>query len=160
MGRFRERYPRLARYYSNDFDATTATFRAGPRAELVTDDAGKLSDQLQKATGERVAALDGVALQAAHETVFGGKDAAVRDRGPKENATRDIERGLETARGSDRDGKPRDMRPSHVRIGWDSVGNAQANDRNPGSSPGLQRNAGIEKAMDPTAKPVELDLGM
>ena len=40
-------------------------------AELVTDDAWKLSDQLERATGERVAALDGAAMEAAHETVFG-----------------------------------------------------------------------------------------
>ena len=45
--------------------------RARDAAELVTDDAWKLSDQLERATGERVAALDGAAMEAAHETVFG-----------------------------------------------------------------------------------------
>ena len=44
--------------------------RARDAAELVTDDAWKLSDQLERATGERVAALDGAAMEAAHETVF------------------------------------------------------------------------------------------
>ena len=58
-----------------------AISRARDRAELVTDDAWKLADQLQKATGERVAALDGVALQAAHDTVFGVKGANERERG-------------------------------------------------------------------------------
>ncbi len=33
IGRLRERYPRVARYYAIDFDAATATFRAEPRAE-------------------------------------------------------------------------------------------------------------------------------
>ncbi len=48
-----------------------AISRARDTAELVTDDAWKLSDQLERATGERVAALDGAAMEAAHETVFG-----------------------------------------------------------------------------------------
>ena len=33
IGRLRERYPRVARYYAIDFDAATATFRAEPSAE-------------------------------------------------------------------------------------------------------------------------------
>ena len=47
-----------------------AISRARDAAELVTDDAWKLSDQLERATGERVAALDGAAMEAAHEAVF------------------------------------------------------------------------------------------
>ncbi len=53
--------------------------RARDGAELVTDDAWKLSDQLERATGERVAALDGAAMEAAHETVFGLEPDLERD---------------------------------------------------------------------------------
>ena len=42
-----------------------AISRARDHAELVTDDAGKLYGQLERATGERIAALDGVAKEAA-----------------------------------------------------------------------------------------------
>ncbi len=58
-----------------------AISRARDRAELVTDDASKLSDQLEKATGERVAALDGVAEQAAYEAVLGVEPPRDLDHG-------------------------------------------------------------------------------
>ena len=56
-----------------------AISRARDAAELVTDDAWKLSDQLERATGERVAALDGAAMEAAHETAFGLEQTLERD---------------------------------------------------------------------------------
>ncbi len=56
-----------------------AISRARDAAELVTDDAWKLSDQLERATGERVAALDGAAMEAAHEVVFGLETDHERD---------------------------------------------------------------------------------
>ena len=56
-----------------------AISRARDGAELVTDDAWKLSDQLERATGERVAALDGAAMEAAHETAFGLETDHERD---------------------------------------------------------------------------------
>ena len=73
-----------------------AISRARDRAELVTDDAWKLADQLEKATGERISALDGVALQAAHETVFGGGDRARREPAHAREAPEATERGRET----------------------------------------------------------------
>ncbi|MCY4487123.1 MAG: AAA family ATPase [Deltaproteobacteria bacterium] len=66
-----------------------AISRARDAAELVTDDAWKLSDQLERATGERVAALDGAAMEAAHEAVFGLETDHERD-------------GEQDARGHDR----------------------------------------------------------
>ncbi len=51
--------------------------RARDRAELVTDDAKELRAQLQAATGERIAALEGVG-----ETVEAGRDRAVDAVGP------------------------------------------------------------------------------
>ena len=49
-----------------------AISRASDRADLVTDDPKRLADQLERATGERVAALDAVAEQAGPEA---GKQA-------------------------------------------------------------------------------------
>ena len=47
--------------------------RARDRAELVTDDAGKLLASLQEATGERIAALDAVEGKTARNVAeFGG----------------------------------------------------------------------------------------
>ena len=45
--------------------------RARDTALLVTDDAHRLADQLERATGQRLAALDATVRQAAHEAVFG-----------------------------------------------------------------------------------------
>ena len=101
-----------------------AISRARDAAKLVTDDAWKLSDQLERATGERVAALDGAAMQAAHEVVSGlgpdherdgdqaarGHDGA--DRGVEEEHSTDLEHerdpgpGLETDLEPDRSGGP------------------------------------------------------
>ena len=47
-----------------------AVSRAGDAARLVTDDARKLADRLERATGEHPAALDATARQALRETVF------------------------------------------------------------------------------------------
>ena len=62
-------------------------------AELFTDDAWKLAVQLRKATGSRVLALDGVALQAAHDTAFGVGNRAECAPGHAPSVT---ERGRET----------------------------------------------------------------
>ena len=51
-----------------------AISRARDAAQLVTDDAHKLADRLERATGERLPALDATAKQVAWETVF-GRDA-------------------------------------------------------------------------------------
>ena len=72
-----------------------AISRARDVAELVTDDAWKLSDQLERATGERVAALDGAAMQAAHETVFGLEADLERDGDQTAPGHETMNRGLE-----------------------------------------------------------------
>ncbi len=58
-----------------------AISRARDHAELVTDDARKLSEQLERATGERISALDGVAREAAHEAELGLEPPEERDAG-------------------------------------------------------------------------------
>jgi len=72
-----------------------AISRARDAAELVTDDAWKLSDQLERATGERVAALDGAAMEAAHETVFGLETDQERDGDQEARAIDGADRILE-----------------------------------------------------------------
>ncbi|MDE0035586.1 MAG: relaxase domain-containing protein [Deltaproteobacteria bacterium] len=81
-----------------------AISRARDDAELVTDDAWKLSDQLERATGERVSALDGAAKEAAHEAIFGVERPGGRDRDPaeKEQAALDPDkpdRGIDSGDG-------------------------------------------------------------
>ena len=76
-----------------------AISRARDHAELVTDDARKLSDQLERATGERISALDGVAREAAHETELGLDPPEERDAGHVERIDREHEAELEAATG-------------------------------------------------------------
>ena len=85
-----------------------AISRAPDHAGLVTDDAGKLSDQLERATGERVAALDGVAKAAAHEAAFGLEPSQDRDAGHADR----MDRGHETELQTDREHEP-EHRPWH-----------------------------------------------
>ena len=69
--------------------------RARDAAELVTDDAWKLSDQLERATGERITALDGAAMEAAHEAVFGLETGHERDGDQEARGHDGTERALE-----------------------------------------------------------------
>ncbi len=153
-----------------------AISRARDRAELITDDAWKLADQLQRATGERVAALDGVALQAAHDTVFGVKGANERERGHALHAPEAADQGRGAGReapaeygrgpgpryktGRDRNGNLPEPGPGRHRSGRESGGNGSAIDRGRGHARGSERDSANEKAMEPAPKPVELDLGM
>ena len=64
--------------------------RARDRAELVTDDAAELRAQLQAATGERIAALEGIGemkREAPDKAGEAARDRSVRpERGPGEGA--------------------------------------------------------------------------
>ena len=113
-----------------------AISRARDRAELVTDDASKLSDQLEKATGERIAALDGVAKQAAYEAVFGVELHRDFDHKSSERSTGREQTGLATGK-TDHDLDHRDGRLS-----------------------GPQRDSGQEKTSEPQQRSTELDLGL
>ena len=153
-----------------------AISRARDRAELVTDDAWKLADQLQKATGERVAALDGVALQAAHDTVFGVKGANERERGHALRAPEAADQGRDGASaapsehgretgprrdtGRDHDGNLPEPGAGRHRSGRESGGNDHGIDRGRGQSLRSERESVTEKAAEPSLKSVELDLGM
>ena len=149
-----------------------AISRARDRAELVTDDARKLAEQLEKATGERVAALDGVALQAAHETVFGVGDRAKRGPDHARQAPEATERGHDAGHdvpweyghgpvdrhetGRERDGNLPEPGAGRHEGGRDSgrAGHWRGRSHEPG------REAAAEKSMEPTQKSIDLDLGL
>ncbi|MCY3788441.1 MAG: hypothetical protein OXH63_06595, partial [Gemmatimonadetes bacterium] len=149
-----------------------AISRARDRAELVTDDAWKLADQLEKATGERIAALDGVALQAAHETALGIMRGAERASDRTRHAPGATERSHEAEHdvpweyrhgpadrhetGRDRDGNLPEEGAGRHRGGRESG----SNDRGPGHARGRGRDSATEKSMEPRPKSVDLDLGM
>ncbi len=131
-----------------------AISRSRDRAELVTDDARELADQLEKATVERVAALDGVALQAAHETVFGAGNSAERGRDALSERGRGPGAGYNTGR--DRAGNLPEPGAGRHEGGRDSGRSGHWR----GRWHGPEREAATEKSMEPAPKPVELDLGM
>ena len=137
-----------------------AISRARDRAELITDDAWKLADQLERATGERIAALDGVALQAAHETAFAVAGRAERGPDHARHAPETTERGRgagtrhKTGRG--RDGTLPEPGAGRHRGGRESGGSGRGH----GRSHGPGREAAAEKSMESAPKSVELDLGM
>ncbi len=72
-----------------------AISRARDHAELVTDDARKLSEQLERATGERISALDGVVKEAAHEPELGLEPPEERDAGHMDRMEREYEPELQ-----------------------------------------------------------------
>ena len=83
-----------------------AISRARDAAMLVTDDAHRLADRLERATGERLAALDATAQRAAYETVFGRDPAHDRAGDYVTRAPDAMDRGDEVARDG-RDGHER-----------------------------------------------------
>ena len=137
-----------------------AISRARIRAELVTDDAHKLADQLERATGERLAALDATAKQAAWETVFGRDAGQERERDHVSRAPDAMDRSLE----SDRDGQREHERELHSRRGIDREARrehrieretGQDRDRN-----SRGRSAGRERTTQDSGKPGrEIDSG-
>ncbi|MDE0374008.1 MAG: hypothetical protein OXI73_15900, partial [Rhodospirillales bacterium] len=149
-----------------------AISRARDRAELVTDDARQLADQLEKATGERVAALDGVALQAARETELGVGDHAKREPDHAREAPEAAERGRDSGHevpweygrgsdprqdtGRDRDGNLPEPGAERHQGGRDSGRSGHWR----GRSHEPEREAAAEKSMEPAQKSVDLDLGM
>ena len=80
--------------------------RARDHAELVTDDARKLSDQLERATGERISALDGVAKEAAHEAELGLEPPEERDAGHADRMDREHETEFQPDPGHGREHQP------------------------------------------------------
>ena len=153
-----------------------AVSRARDRAELVTDDAWKLADQLERATGERVTALEGVARKAAHERVFGAEPPRDRDglalALAREAIDRDAEAGREArlddghgrqagrGTGRERTERTRERGSGQERTPQDSGASGRGFHREdgPGGEPG--RDAGRDRADDHQPRSVDMDLGI
>ena len=153
-----------------------AISRARDRAELITDDAHKLADQLERATGERVSALDATAEKAAREAVFDHEPAHERDRDHVTRALDRMDRGVEPDRQRDREnerehridretGKGREEKSSGRSAGRERTDQDSGNrDRGIGEDPsrtsGPNRESEHEKAVEPKHKSIDLDMGM
>ena len=157
-----------------------AISRARDAALLVTDDAHRLADQLERATGARLAALDATARQAAHEAVFGrgtghdqaadhvtrASDAIDRGAGPDRGDGRGHERGDGIERnpspepGRDHDGKPQNRGAGRERAGPD-VGKPDLG-KGPGdeSRQETPRQSELERAAEPKQRSRDLDMDM
>ncbi len=149
-----------------------AISRARDAARLVTDDAWKLADKLERATGERLAALDATAKQAAWETVFGREGDRDRAGDHAARAPDPMDRGDEVARvgrdgherggetGRERDGKAAGRSAERARSGQDSAGKDHEFDGGGGRQGGVSRDTANDNAAEPKQKTPDLDLGM
>ncbi|MCY4122756.1 MAG: hypothetical protein OXG72_17750, partial [Acidobacteria bacterium] len=139
-----------------------AISRARESAVLVTDDAHRLADQLERATGERLAALDATAKRAAWEAVF-GRDRD-RDRGEdhltRASDAKDLGRGIERDAGARLGGKSRDRSAGRGPTGRDAFTVDRGIDREPGHANGPGRDTGHDKATEPKRKTPDFDLGL
>ena len=153
-----------------------AISRARDRADLITDDPQRLADHLQRATGERVAALEGVARHAEREVArqaglplerHGGQ---ARDAGeaadlgrqaegnPERSEGRKGRSGHEIDRGRDRGSSERDKErartlPDPGRRDRELVG-----ERSDLGQPA--RESEREKTLEPKQKSRDMDLGL
>ena len=164
-----------------------AISRARDAAQLVTDDAHKLSNRLERATGERLAALDATAQRAAYETVFGREHDRERAGDHLTRASEAMDRGDEVARdGQGERGRERDSgrglgrEPLRERerdhrlvreTGQDrDAGRGRDDTKSSGKGDGLERGgerqhkvpreSELEKAAEPKQKSRDFDLGL
>ena len=153
-----------------------AVSRARDRAELVTDDAWKLADQLERATGERVTALEGVAKKAAHERVYGAepprdreglavalaRDAIDRDAEAGREGRLEDGHGRQDGRGTGRERTEQTREPGsgHGQTPQGSGASGRGFHREDGPSAEPGRDAGRDRADDHQPKSVDMDLGM
>ena len=145
-----------------------AISRARDRADLVTDDPKRLADQLERATGERIAALDAVAEQV---VLADGKqgELTLEMHGERSWEVGDgLDRGQEAERievGEARTGheigvKSPDLDEERTQEFTDSgqmdqeLGNERSEDRGPESE------SEQEKTQEPIQQPLDLDLGL
>ena len=153
-----------------------AISRARDRADLITDDPKRLADHLQRATGERVAALDGVAEHAAREAarqveppherepdyLVRAFEAIDRGPGPVREGQRELEfersAGNETGRGRG------EKSPGRGKERERALPDSGRRDRERGGEPGdfgqRARQSEQEKTPEPKQKSRDLDLGL
>ncbi len=163
-----------------------AISRARETAMLVTDDAHKLADQLQRATGERLAALDATAKQAAWAAVFERGAGHDREANRLTRAPDAMDKGLEPERqdgrghpsrdgigrdsgrehriaretGRERDGKSAERSTDRERSGKESTGKDRGLDRGGVSRQQSSRESELEKAAGAKQKSREFDMGL
>ena len=143
-----------------------AISRARDHAELVTDDARKLSEQLERATGERISALDGVVKEAVHEPELGLEPPEERDAGHMDRMEREYEPELQPDAGReplhDLDWED-DLKSPERSAGLDADG-LEYWDTEPEPEPQEDRSRGPEPepiqetTLDPEEKENEMDL--
>ena len=116
-----------------------AVSRARDSAELVTDDAKRLAYRLEKAIGERVAALDAAKKYVVPGVEIGGELSLERD-----------------------DSRAREGRdvPEQVRASQDSGRRGRGSERGGDRSYEPQRDSGHEKTQEPNRKSVDMDFGL
>ena len=119
-----------------------AISRARDRTDLVTDDPKRLADQLLRATGGRVAALDAV------------------DRSREAERIEDREYGRESGTGRDDDRKSLGRAAGRDGAGSDSDKKDREIERGDGPSREPDRRSEQKMTREPKQKPLDLDLGM
>ena len=167
-----------------------AISRARETAMLVTDDAHKLAGQLERATGERLAALDATAKQAAWAAVFGRDAGHDREANRLTRASDAMDKGLEPDRqdgrghpsrdgieresgrgrgrehrieretSRDRDGKSAARSTDRKRSGKESGARDRGLDRGGESGRGVSRESELEKAAGAKQKSRDYDMGL
>ena len=153
-----------------------AISRARDRADLITDDPKRLADHLQQATGERIAALDGVARHAGMEAAKQAELPVERHGGHAWDAGDAVDRGrqaeikLDRAEGRERRSGPeaghgREQKSSdRSRDRGKSVRDSSERDRERGGERGdlgqRARQSEQEKTPEPKQKSRDLDLGL
>ena len=147
-----------------------AISRARDHAELFTDDARKLSEQLERATGERISALDGVAKEAAHEAELGLEPSEERDAGHVDHIDREHETGLQPDTGHGGGHQPwheldwdDDLKSPERSAGRDADGlesweTERETEPEEDRSRGPDRDPAQETTLDPEVKSVDMDL--
>ena len=145
-----------------------AVSRARDHAELVTDDPKRLADQLERTTGERVAALDAVAEQSVPEPGKQG-ELTLEAHGERSWEAGDgLDRGQEAERieigealtghetgamSPDRDEERAQESPDAGQLDQEL-----AEERSEGRGP--ESESGQEKTQEPVQQPLDLDLGL
>ena len=145
-----------------------AISRARDRADLVTDDPKRLADQLERATGERIAALDAVAEQSALEAGKQGELTLETHDERSWEAGDGLDHGQEAERievGEPQAGHETAMKsPDRDEERTQDFTDSSQLDQEPGGErsedSGPESENEQEKTQEPVQQPLDLDLGL
>ncbi|MDE0372360.1 MAG: ATP-binding domain-containing protein [Rhodospirillales bacterium] len=141
-----------------------AISRARYRAELITDDGRKLADQLERASGERLSALDAAADTAAVTAIFGEALKANDPAKVAQAASRYAREEIEPSAGG---GAELERKPDRQVAEWGAEletvkltepGTVREADADKATSPAPA--AGHDRANEPMEMEIELDMDM